>query len=499
MKKLSFFACALAFVGLAFTACEKGGDAPTPTIADGFYCVGPATAVASIDDAANLPKALMGAGTNEVDKSKRAGMYEKYIALEANKEFSLVLHKTGEADVVYGADLEEGEAISDNPTVPVSQYKGLLATNKTMKVDRDGLYHIILDLNLNGDLDDMGGAQIVVIPCAWGLRGDLNAWGYTAMEAGAFNKEHMEFVLNAYEVKASGSFKFAHSNCWKFNLDQSGAVKAENSIGTDATEDGGEYTKLVAGGKNIPLKEIGIYNFKLVWDLKGGTIANSFGFTAEKAGAIVMDPADFVIGISGSMNGWGAPAGAFKAAYKADQSTVTDQATKAGTYVYEFKSVTFPAASQFKFRQDDQWLGLDAVTATGVTLSEADGNIAGVEGCYDIVITLGWDGGQRTSFAAAFTPGTPGEVEYKTFTVTGIVPEGWEHCYIWAWNDTENFTGGNWPGEELQISADHKVAKTFTQIPVPISVIFSNGAGAQTNDISDINGDVEINISEKLK
>ena len=85
MKKLSIFACAMAFIGLTFTACnDKGGD-PQVEIPDGFYVVGPATTVDNIDvDPAVLSKALMGAGFNEAKKEKRDGMYEKYIALEAS-------------------------------------------------------------------------------------------------------------------------------------------------------------------------------------------------------------------------------------------------------------------------------------------------------------------------------------------------------------------------------------------------------------------------------
>ena len=75
-------------------------------------------------------------------------------------------------------------------------------------------------------------------------------------------------------------------------------------------------------------------------------------------------------------------------------------------------------------------------------------------------------------------------LEYMDITVTGInVPAEWEHCYIWAWNDKDgNYTGGNWPGEELTI-VDNQVSKSFTNVAKPLKVIFSNGEGAQTNDI----------------
>ena len=92
------------------------------------------------------------------------------------------------------------------------------------------------------------------------------------------------------------------------------------------------------------------------------------------------------------------------------------------------------------------------------------------------------------------------QFEVKDVTVTGIVPEGWTKCYIWAWGgeDDANYTGGQWPGEELTIDGG-KVTKTFTQVKVPMKVIFSNGDGGQTKDITGITEDVEINIAENLK
>ena len=92
------------------------------------------------------------------------------------------------------------------------------------------------------------------------------------------------------------------------------------------------------------------------------------------------------------------------------------------------------------------------------------------------------------------------QFEVKDVTVTGIVPEGWTKCYIWAWGgeDDANYTGGQWPGEELTIDGG-KVTKAFTQVKVPMKVIFSNGDGAQTKDITGITEDVEINIAENLK
>ena len=87
-------------------------------------------------------------------------------------------------------------------------------------------------------------------------------------------------------------------------------------------------------------------------------------------------------------------------------------------------------------------------------------------------------------------------------TPTGIfayflAPSDWSLVDCWAWNNTDNFTGGNWPG----------VACTKTDIKkngldvwmwkydgdlttVPTMIIFNNGGGQQTKDLKFENGAV---------
>ena len=81
MKKISMFMSALAL--LAFASCEeKNGLGDEEFIEDGFYVVGEATGSDNIQS-----DYMMAAGFNEVTKSKRDGMYEKYVALEKGKTF----------------------------------------------------------------------------------------------------------------------------------------------------------------------------------------------------------------------------------------------------------------------------------------------------------------------------------------------------------------------------------------------------------------------------
>ena len=187
MKKIFYFISALALMA-GFTACtEKEGDVDLDNIVlDGFYVYGEATGAGS----SILAKNAMSAGSNEVEKKVRTGMFEKYIWLEANKDFSLVENSAGNK-TFYGADLVEvnygyDEAdptcknFADNPNMKIQQ--GLLIIGQdapAMQVKETGLYHIVLDNNANGDLPE--GAQIIIQKADWGVRGGMNGWGFTKL------------------------------------------------------------------------------------------------------------------------------------------------------------------------------------------------------------------------------------------------------------------------------------------------------------------------------
>ena len=87
-------------------------------------------------------------------------------------------------------------------------------------------------------------------------------------------------------------------------------------------------------------------------------------------------------------------------------------------------------------------------------------------------------------------------------TPTGIfayflAPSDWSQVDCWAWNDSENFTGGNWPGV-----ACTKIGVKKNGLDVwmwkydgdlttaPTMIIFSNGSGQQTMDLEFENGAV---------
>uniref|UniRef100_UPI003FF0302F starch-binding protein n=1 Tax=Prevotella sp. TaxID=59823 RepID=UPI003FF0302F len=88
-------------------------------------------------------------------------------------------------------------------------------------------------------------------------------------------------------------------------------------------------------------------------------------------------------------------------------------------------------------------------------------------------------------------------------TPTGIfayflAPSGWSKVDCWAWNDSENFTGGNWPGVECTKIGVKKNGLDVWMwkydgdlTTAPTKIIFNNGGnGQQTANLDFVNGAV---------
>ena len=87
-------------------------------------------------------------------------------------------------------------------------------------------------------------------------------------------------------------------------------------------------------------------------------------------------------------------------------------------------------------------------------------------------------------------------------TPTGIfayflAPAEWSDIHVWAWNDTDNFTGGNWPGVSCTKTNMKKNGLDVWMwkydgdlTTAPTMIIFNNGSGTQTKDLEFENGAV---------
>lgn len=396
MKKIILLLSAMLIGLFAFTSCDDSDDDGV-IIEDGIYVVGEAAGSAEI--AIDL---LMGAGRNEANENAlRDGMYEKYVALEAGKEFTLVEYVAG-AMTYYGATLAEDSLKGEGEQPDVVVKKGELvigATAPKMMVSASGLYHIVLDLNT---AEDLASKLIVVAPVTWGVRGDMNGWSFDAFDATEFNHEQMVFT-KTYEEVGGGIFKYAYGGGWKIQLDQAGNVKANTNLGM-------EDEMLVPGAGDIDFRPGTDITFTLTWDLKAGAIKN--GFTQSIAGDFtVVDPAaeGFFVGVAGNAFGpdadWSDPAGATLAVYSATASTVTDADSKAGSYVFELTNIQFEAGKEFKARVNGGWYGGNAITITGDTGNfSGDDNIAvaATKTYSKVTVTLDWNGYKANSITYNF-------------------------------------------------------------------------------------------------
>ena len=406
MKKFGIFMCSLALVGMMFTSCDQkgqggGGDIDIDNLVeDGFYAVGEACPIKDVN-ASNAVLAQMSQGINEVDmndngktwdESKRDGMWEKYIWLEANKEFELIL-KEGEKTTIYGANLEQQELTTDGS--PLLGYKGSLVIGQKMQVTESGLYHIVLDLNKDGALDLTGKEQIIVAPVTWGISGDCNGWGMTETTPDIKSATEIVWTWENQEFSAGGKFKFKDAkSSWKIVLDDAGAVKAHTNLGTDSKN----------GGADIIVEASAIYTIKLTYTLAKGEIANSYKYeliktadvTAKDYSACVLELVGDAIaeqeGAVADASSWG-----WGNVYSMGTPSVSGK-----IYTWNAVGVKLLAAGGFKARTEG---------------AQAQGDIAAFD--------LGLDGGNATVAADGLyvvTVTIDAATDAKTLTITPYDP-----------------------------------------------------------------------------
>ena len=76
--------------------------------------------------------------------------------------------------------------------------------------------------------------------------------------------------------------------------------------------------------------------------------------------------------------------------------------------------------------------------------------------------------------------------QYIDITVYYKNTENWAAVSTWIWNETENFTGGNWPGAAMTLveGTESWYSYSFKVLSVEgLQVIFNNTTGSQTSDL----------------
>lgn len=364
-----------------FASCKKenpgGGQ---EIIEDGYYVTGAATAVDGIK--ANQ---MMSVANNEADGNKKAnGVFEKYIVLDANKDFVITNYSAGK-QVLNGAKLEKKNVAGKDDQIKDDFFQGKIAEGVAMKVEKSGLYHVILDTK---------GAQIFVAPVKWGVRGVNGDWTWKEMKASEVNHSTMSWTIDYPKGINAGDFKFAYGDGWKLQIDEAGKVKVNTNLGD----------KMEPGAGNIALPPYSEGKIVLTWKLSTGTTAKAYEMKIEGK-KTVLDPATLVVGFSGDAlaNGWTDPAGTSKATYNAAESKITDKDNMIGKLVYDIKDCEFTTGKEFKVRFNGGWFGAKQVTVKGMKVTGDDNMKVAEGGKYNAKINIDWNLGLAKGVEVVFS------------------------------------------------------------------------------------------------
>lgn len=225
-------------------------------VPDGFYISGDATPFTTV-----LKFGQMQATVVENDNNvSRAGLYEIYMALEANKTFTIT-KVVSSKPTVYGqaAGFTTVIQAATNDEMGAMIQKGKYAEGGTFQVSTSGLYHIVLDEQ---------STNIVIMPVTkWTILGSATPKDIIESELlskSAFNKDTL-----IYEIKdlalLEGEFKFRHSGAWKQTIVDEPLIKVNTSFG-------GTLTSLTSGGAGIKISnsEMGKYSVTATWTKRDG-------------------------------------------------------------------------------------------------------------------------------------------------------------------------------------------------------------------------------------
>ena len=469
MKKgLFFFMAALSLLAVSCKDDNKGGgeiDWSKVTV-DGFYVAGPATGSDEIK-----PECVMAAGFNEVDKAVREGMYEKYIVLEADKDFYL-LYNDGGNKTRYSAELAEfvtplEENYTDNPDKVL---KGKMIEGESapaMKVAKTGLYHIVLDLNKAGDLKE---PQILLLDASdFGVRGGMNSWGFTSSDPKVteFTNDGITFTFKDQELAKNGEFKFATGNYWKVTLDDAGKVKAETSLAEGMT----------LNGDNIKVEKGGLYDITLTFKLAQGAFDKSFSYTAVCTKESTAPENMYMIGSQWGNWAW-------------EDEGIAELVPVYGAPGYFWITRYFQAGGEFKFCAVKAWNGDFGDNGNNIKIDDAgfytilvNGNDntfeikpAEVYGIGDAVFAGGWDFDSAVKFQEegeklVITTTGAGELRLASKVVPSAAIEGvttpngwidwWKTEFIFFEEGKIEYRGAGNDQARVQVEAGQKITLDF--------------------------------------
>lgn len=341
MKKILFTIFVVSFCSLTFYECDiieenkVSIDEDSLYInKDGLYINGIATGYDTITQNHRMSTVV-----NFLTGDVGSGVYEKYVVLEANKDFYLLMSLHGVL-TYYGAILSDFSNDRDIFSSNVTLLSGDLIIGENapaMQVKERGLYYITVNFNLEKP-------QIVVIPVQWGISGVNFDWNsFIPMSSTSdFNYESKSFVVENLKVEYPCYFKFVNCTGWYILMDVYNNSYIITNLGNVQLETTIISNELVHDGYNIKLAP-GIYTINLTWNLNDGDIKDNFNGEVIKIKDLEnLDPSVWNLALIGSIG---------DTSWDVDYPFIYDAVNK-NWYIENF---AFHADEEFKIRTVDTW------------------------------------------------------------------------------------------------------------------------------------------------
>jgi hypothetical protein len=375
----SLFALAL----LAIVSCKDDDESTTPLVEDGVYI--------KIGTEDLNTKNLMTDAVNEATSKARPGLLEKYIYITEGTAGFTIVSVAGTKQTVYGVGTKADSTYAGrrDQSKEVTITNGKTAYNgAAFTVSASGLFHIAIDTVIK---------RYTIVPVnKWGIIGAATAGGWGGETAIPLKtKTTDQVVYEATNIKLDkGEFKLRHSNGWKAELADSTTVKINTNFGGVNTN---LSLTLVPGGPNYNLEGAsrGLYTINITW-LASQSTNLGYTVTLTKTGDIAMvDYSTYNMGIIG--NAYMLADGITQANWDSNYPNSTQLPTKSGNvYTWTYDNITLIAATDFKFRQNEDWngksWGYGAFTWAGAAasnFSDDGGNIkVATAGKFKFVLTI---------------------------------------------------------------------------------------------------------------
>jgi len=364
--KFMFFATMVAMSSFSFTSCKSDDPVEEEEIVlDGFYISGEASAFATVTKAGQMKSTTVENDNN----SARVGLNEMYIALEANKNFTIT-EVAGATKTAYGpgAGFAAVDQVAANDEMGASIQKGKYATGGSFKVPTSGLYHIVIDKQTT---------TVVIMPVSkWAIIGGATPLGWSDNDMtlkGSFSKDSMVWEVTDLTLLA-GDFKFRHSGAWKQTIVAEPVIKVNTNFG-------GTLAALVPGGANIAFLKAdnGKYTVKAKWSKDKG-----MEFSMVKTGTVVVaEYPENLYMIGSSIGGWD-----WTGSYIIKMNPVHTHPNSFWAIAYIDPTVTDPG---FKFAPGKEWVGDFGVTGTataGVWSKGGSNIVVPAKGYYMVYVDL---------------------------------------------------------------------------------------------------------------